>query len=139
MWRFARLRLAPMSRYKFRGCLKAWSMANWFRLILSVLALVGLLAAGTGEALAATSHHPCCPEMTAAMTTGHHSAGNAGDHHGATPDCCMMGVCALMTPVSAPQAYVVEPKAYAQVLLPVANDAGTPSFSISPVLRPPIA
>lgn len=114
-------------------------MANWFRLLLSVLALAGLLAAGTGEALAGKNHHPCCPEMAAAMATSHHAAGDASDHHVATPDCCMMGVCALMTPVSAPQAIVAEPNAYAQVVLPAIEDAGPPSFSVSPGLRPPIA
>ena len=114
-------------------------MANWFRLIFSVLALAGLLAAGTGEALAGKSHPPCCPEMAVAMTTGHHAAGNAGDHHGATPDCCMVGVCALMAPVPAPQASVVEPGAHARVVLPAIDEAGPPSFSLSAVLRPPIA
>ncbi len=113
-------------------------MANWFRLILSVLALAGLLAAGTGEAFAGKSHHPCCPETAAAMTMGHHASGGADDHHGTTQDCCIMGVCALMAPVSAPQAHVVEPGGYAQAVLPAIDDAGPPSYSVSPGLRPPI-
>ena len=119
--------------------MKAWSMANWFRLILSVLALAGLLAAGTGGAFAGKSHRHHCPEMAAAMTMGHHASGAAGEHHGATPDCCVMGACALMAPVSAPQACVVTPSAYAQTVLPAIDDAGPPSFSVSPGLRPPIA
>jgi len=50
-----------------------------------------------------------------------------------------MGVCALTAPVSAPQAYVVTPSAYAQAVLPAIVDVDPPSFSVSPRLRPPIA
>ena len=114
-------------------------MASWFRLILSVMALAGLLAVGTGGAFAAKGHHHCCPEMLAAMTTGHHDAGGAGDHHGATPDCCTIGACALMAPVAAPEAHVVTLGAFAQAALPAIGGVGLPSFSVSPGLRPPIA
>ncbi len=114
-------------------------MSSWFRLIFSVFALAGLLAAGTGGASAGKNHHPCCPEMATAMTTDHHALGDVGDHHGTPPDCCIMGVCALTAPVPAPQAYVVAPGSYAQLVLPAIDDAGPSSFSVSPGLRPPIA
>ncbi len=115
-------------------------MANWFRLIFSVLALAGLLAAGIGGAFAAKSHHHCCPQFSADMTMDHHASGGAGHDHGATPDCCMMGACALMAPVSPPEAYVVAPSAvYAQAVSLAIDDAGPPSFAVSPGLRPPIA
>ncbi|WP_298356438.1 hypothetical protein [Rhodoblastus sp.] len=114
-------------------------MSSWFRLIFSVFALAGLLAAGTGGAFAGKNHQHRCPEMSVAMTVDHEAPGQAGDNYGGTPDCCMMGVCALTAPVPAPQAYVVAPGSYAQAALPAIDDAGPPSFSVSPGLRPPIA
>ena len=71
-------------------------MANWIRLICSVLALVGLLAAGTSGAFASKSHHHCCPQMSSAMPMDDHAAGGAGDNQGVLPDCCVMGACAFV-------------------------------------------
>jgi len=110
-------------------------MANWLRLIFSVLALVGLLAAGTGGAVAKSAHH-CCPEMTS-MTMDDHPAGG-GDHH-SLPDCCVLGACAVLPPVAPSQAFAVTPAVFAKTLAPAVDDAGPPSRSPSPDLRPPIA
>ena len=118
---------------------KVESMANWFRFILSVLALAGLLAAGTGGAFAAKVHHHCCPEMSSAMAMDDHAPGGSGDQHSQTPDCCVMGACAAVAPVAAPHALVVMPPVYAQVALPAIDDAVFSSLSVFPDLRPPIA
>ena len=114
-------------------------MANWLRLILSVFALAGVLAAGTGGAWAAKAHHHC-PHMTSApMAMVDHHGGNAGDHRGAMPDCCVFGACA-MTPVPGPsRAEVPFPVEFTQVFAPRLDDAGVPSLAVSPDLRPPIA
>jgi hypothetical protein len=117
---------------------KVESMANWFRFILSVLALAGLLAAGTCGAFAAKVHHHCCPEMSSAMTMDDQAPGGSGHQNGPTPDCCVMGACAV-APIAAPHALVVTPAVYAQVALPAIDDAVLPSLSVSPDLRPPIA
>jgi len=103
------------------------------------MALAGLLAAGTGGVFAAKVHHHCCPEMSSAMTMDDRAPGGSGDQHGLTPDCCVMGSCAVVAPVAAPHALVVAPAVYAQVALPAIDDAILPSVSVFPDLRPPIA
>ncbi|MCW2274486.1 hypothetical protein GJ654_14860 [Rhodoblastus acidophilus] len=111
-------------------------MANWLRLIVSVLALVGLLAAGAGGAVAKNAHQ-CCPE-TASMTMDDHAAGG-GDHHRALPDCCVFGACAVLPPAPPPTASLAAPAVFAEARAAVLDDAGPPSRSPSPDLRPPIA
>ena len=118
---------------------KVESMANWFRFILSVFALAGLLAAGTGGAFAAKVRHHCCPEMSSAMAMDDHAPGGSGHQYGPTPDCCVMGACAMVAPVAVPHALVVAPAVYAQVALLAIDDAVLPSLSVFPALRPPIA
>jgi len=114
-------------------------VAHWFRLILSVLSLAGLLAAGSTAAFAKNRHH-CCPEMQAAMTMDHqhHSTPGDANDHGALPECCVMGACAVLAPV-APPAFSVKPRSLAQSLSPAIHDAGLASVAVAPDLRPPIA
>jgi hypothetical protein len=111
-------------------------MANWLRLILSVLALVGLLAAGTSGAFAKSAHQ-CCPEASTSVTMDDHAAGG-GDNH-ALPDCCVFGACAVVAPVAPPMAHAATPAVFAKTLAFAADDSGPPSRSPSPDLRPPIA
>lgn len=110
-------------------------MANWLRLILSVVALVGLLAAGTGGVAAKSAHH-CCPEMTS-MTLDDHAT-DCGDSK-TLPDCCLFGACAVLPPVAPPVASTAAPVVFAKTAAALRDDAGPPSRSLSPDLRPPIA
>ena len=112
------------------------AMTNWLRLVLSVLALVGLLAAGPGGAFAKSAHH-CCPEASS-MTMDDYTAGG-GDHNGALPDCCVFGACAVLPPAAPPVASAETPRVIAQSVATAPDDAGPPSRSPSPDLRPPIA
>jgi len=115
-------------------------MANWLRLILSVFALVGLLAAGAGGALARSAHH-CCPDAaskTKTMTVDDQATGGAADSHGALPDCCFFGACAVLPPIAPPTASVAAP-VFARMTTPAVDDRGPPSRAPSPDLRPPIA
>jgi hypothetical protein len=110
-------------------------MANWLRLILSVVALVGLLAAGSGGAFAKSAHH-CCPEA-ASMTIDEHATDCGGEK--GLPDCCVFGACAVLPPVAPPTASIAAPAVFAKANAAVLDDAGPPSRSPSPDLRPPIA
>lgn len=112
-------------------------MVNWLRLFVSVLALVGLLAAGAGGAFARSAHH-CCPEMSSTMTMDEHARDCGGDNH-ALPDCCVFGACAVLAPVAPPMASVAAPADFAKTMAPAVDDAGPASRSPSPDLRPPIA
>jgi len=112
-------------------------VAHWFRLILSVLSLAGLLAAGSTAAFAKSRHH-CCPEMQAAMTLNAHSTHGDADDHGALPECCVMGACAVLAPV-APPVSSVKLRSLALSISPAIHDAGLSSVAVAPDLRPPIA
>lgn len=112
-------------------------MAHWFRLILSVLSLAGLLAAGSTAAFAKNRHH-CCPEMQAAMTMDVHSTHGDANDHLAFPECCVMGACAVLAPV-APPTFSVSPRILAHSISPAIHDAGVSSVDVAPDLRPPIA
>jgi hypothetical protein len=122
----------------FAGRSEAESLANLLRILLFVFALAGILVAGAGGAFAAKGRH-CCPEMSAAAAMYDHVSGGAGHERGATPDCCVMGACAFMTPLAPPAAMVVAPGVCAPVALPATDDASLPSLFVSPDLRPPIA
>lgn len=116
-------------------------MAHWLRLILSVLALVGLLAAGTSGAFAAKSQHQCCPEMSAAemsQTLDDHGGGG-GDKRAALPECCVMGVCAFVAPMPPPFASAADPNLFVLSAAPAMDDAPLKNRAPSPDLRPPIA
>lgn len=109
-------------------------MIHWLRLILSVFALAGLLAAGTGAAVAAKSVHHCCPAM--AMADHHTSSG----HHQTKPlPCCVAGICAFVKPNLASRVAAPAFQHYADRFSLVRDDVGPPSQSLAPDLRPPIA
>jgi len=106
-------------------------MVHWFRLILSVFALVGLLAAGTSGAWAAKTHHHC-----ADMMMDHHQGD--GDDRGTMPECCATGACFAVQPTFSSYVPVFSVRTFAQVFLSPLSDARIPSLPASPDLRPPI-
>lgn len=109
-------------------------MIRWLRLVLSVFALVGLLAAGTGAAAAAKSVPHCCPVMAMA---DHHVSGDK--HQTNLPDCCVAGVCAFAQPNLASRVAAPALQRYAEGFSLARDDVGPPSQSLTPDLRPPIA
>ena len=108
-------------------------MASWLRIILSVLALVGLLVSGTGGALAEKGHHHHC----SGMMTDDCPRGD-GDH-GTLPPCCVAPVCALVQLAPPPQAAALAPSDFAFVAAPLRNDDLRADLRAPPALRPPIA
>jgi hypothetical protein len=111
---------------------KVASMVRWLRLILSVFALAGLLAAGTCGPVAANTHHHC-PNM---MMHQHQSGG--GDR-GTMPECCATAACFVVQPAASSQDAVILLRALAQAFLLPLDDARISSLPVSPDLRPPIA
>ncbi|WP_374546429.1 hypothetical protein [Rhodoblastus sp.] len=115
-------------------------MAHWLRLILSIFALCGLLAASVGGAMAAQTHHQahhCCPAMSA-ETASHAHQGQADDCD-ATSKCCIFGLCAMPASLAATQASALVPRLVARASFPLFILAGPPSRTSAPDLRPPIA
>jgi hypothetical protein len=78
--------------------------------------------------------------MSAAMTMDDHPVGGSGDlHHGALPECCVLGACTVLPPVAPPFASMAEPNGFGRSASPVLDDNALPGRSPSPDLRPPIA
>lgn len=110
-------------------------MIAWVRLILSVFALAGLVAAAPGAALAkahkaVAPHHHCAhmPEGTC-----------PDDDAGALPACCVASVCAFMPPAVLKQEAVPTAGISTLVDLPVRDDLWHSGIRPPPDLRPPIA
>ncbi|PPQ35652.1 hypothetical protein CH337_16310 [Rhodoblastus acidophilus] len=76
--------------------------------------------------------------MQAAMTLDGQASHGDADDHGALPECCVMGACAVLAPV-APPASSVKLRSLALSIAPAVNDAGLSSRAVAPDLRPPIA
>lgn len=109
-------------------------MIRWVRLVLAVLALVGVLAARPGVAVAGTGahhHHHCIGMMD--------DENCPGDDQGAVPACCVAAACAMMQPVSCEQDSILTPLCFLQLSLPLLDDVWRSGFRPPPDLRPPIA
>ncbi|MDE2361105.1 MAG: hypothetical protein KGM42_00395 [Hyphomicrobiales bacterium] len=108
-------------------------MLRWLRLVLSALALAGLLSAGEGGAFAAKAqdHHHCMSMM------GDDCPG--GDDHGAMPPCCVTPACPMLQGLLSPEAAVVSPISATLLALPLRDDEHSFGVRAPPDLRPPIA
>jgi len=114
-------------------------MAHRLRLILSVFALCGLLAASAGGSVAAQTHHQahhCCPAMSTEMAP--HSHHGQADDRDAASKCCIFGLCAMPASLAATQASAPAPRLVARPSFPLFVLAGPPSRTTTPDLRPPI-
>jgi hypothetical protein len=114
------------------GRSKVVSMVHWVRLVISVFALVGLLATGTSGAVAAKTQHHCANMMM-------HQPQGGGDDSGAASKCCATGVCFAVQPTLSPCVAVSSVRTFTRVFLPPLSDATIPDLPVSPDLRPPIA
>jgi len=120
-------------------------VSHWLRLLLSVLALVGLLAGASGTAVAKmagvqTAAHQCCPQRHAASQ--HHTASQHPAPGKATPpDCCAAGLCACVQPLPPPRLILsrLAPQPVAARLPSPRAWRKLASLSRPPDLRPPIA
>jgi hypothetical protein len=102
-----------------------------------VLALCGLLAAGTGGAMTAQGHS-CCPGMSAAAASDHHHDGQ--DEQGATiPKCCVLGLCGAPAPFAATQSFSPMRRIATRIVFLMLEGAGFSGQPAAPDLRPPIA
>lgn len=109
-------------------------MLRWVRLVLSILAVVGLLAAAPGAAVAKTqqqTHHHHCMDMP---------DGDCPDQNaGATPACCIASACAFVQPALPGAGAAFSLVDLALVDLPLRDDKRLSSLSVPPDIRPPIA
>lgn len=109
-------------------------MIRWIRVVLTVLAVAGVLAARPGMAAPATDTHQHQHCMGVADEP------NCPSHdHGAVPTCCVAAVCAMVQPVFPEQHSVVIPLGFTHVALPMPDDAWRSGVRPPLVLRPPIA
>lgn len=109
-------------------------MIRWVRLALAVLALVGVMAARPGVAVAAKGahhHHHCMGMMD--------DENCPSDEHGAVPACCVAAVCAMVQPAFSEQESVLTSPGFIQISLPQLDDVWRAGFRPPPDLRPPIA
>jgi hypothetical protein len=109
-------------------------MVRWFRLVLAVLALVGVMAARPGGAVAAKGahhHHHCMGMMD--------DQNCPGDDQGSVPACCVAAVCAMVQPSFSEQDSVLTPLGFTQITMPMLDDVWRSSVRPPPDLRPPIA
>jgi hypothetical protein len=107
-------------------------MVRWIRVLLSIFALVGLLAMGTGGAVAAKTQHHCANVML-------HQPQGGADDSGTASKCCTTGVCFAVQPTLSTCVAVSSVRAFTRVFLLPLSDATIPTLPVSPDLRPPIA
>ena len=115
-------------------------MVRWFRLLLSIFALVGLMASAPAQAFVShahysgMAHHECCPGMGGA----HHDKSH---DHSSLPGCCIVGFCAchVATPCPLPCGEM-RPALFSRVpFIAPTSENGPFGQSRPPDLRPPIA
>jgi hypothetical protein len=107
-------------------------MLRWVRLLLVAMALVGILTAGPGGALAGKAqHHHHCMDMA--------SDDCPGDDLGGLPACCIASVCAMVQPVFVGQACRLASNGFTRIDLPLRDDVQAMGVRVPPDLRPPIA
>lgn len=108
------------------------SMVHWLRLVISVFALVGLLATGTSGAVAAKTQHHCANMMM-------HQPLDGSDDSTSASKCCTTGVCFAVQPTLSTCVAVSSVRTFTRVFLPPLSDSTIPTLPVSPDLRPPIA
>jgi hypothetical protein len=120
-------------------------VSHWLRLILSVLALVGLLATAPSGVFAATPQIPATNNSAQAQSAAHECcphANHSAPDRAKLPDCCASGLCACAQPNFEPRLtlFRLAPQP-AATLAPPAPRAWRRLASLSrpPDLRPPIA
>lgn len=113
------------------------SMIRWVRLVLTVLALSGVLSARPDASSAAPSathkqqHHHCVGLMD--------DQSCPSDSIGSVPACCVAATCAMIQPAFLTQDGVRISRVEHQLKLPLRDDLWRTGVRPSPGLRPPIA
>ncbi|MBB4196627.1 amino acid transporter [Rhodoblastus sphagnicola] len=118
-------------------------MTRWIRLIVSILALVGLMASTAAVARPHPGGHVHYAQASAQPSSAHSCCPNqpepSPDHSGA-PDCCLAGLCACVASAFAPPlALNQKAPAFVTAVRPPPRASRLASLSRPPDPRPPKA